>query len=165
MLSAKTHLPEAARVCEAVAAFVVCWTDGDLPLFFPPTQFAPSCRKSKSFRIQRNHKPGLFCDGTLQSKYAPCSDVQLNRTHGTINNLAWSDRTCALYAEERPRIPSRCRFAASLVKHCCLKSHSQRGRTSASRLYPELGSSRCTEVFELWGHRTSRDGASATKRR
>lgn len=37
MLSAEMQSLEAAHVGEVFAAFVVCWTDHDLPLFFPNT--------------------------------------------------------------------------------------------------------------------------------
>lgn len=50
MLRAEMRSAEAARVWEAFVAFVVCWTDRDLALSLP-TQFAPSCSKSKSFLI------------------------------------------------------------------------------------------------------------------
>lgn len=54
MLRAEMQSAEAARVWAAFAAFVVCWIDHDLALSLP-TQFAPSCSKSKSLLIQRNH--------------------------------------------------------------------------------------------------------------
>lgn len=138
MLSVEWQSPKAAYAWKWFAAFVVCWTDRDLPLF-SPTQFAPSCRKSKSFLIQRNHKPGLFYNDTVHSKYVLCSDVQLNCTRGNINNLAWSDRTCAFLCRRETQNPFQVHFCSITRKELLFEVAFPQGqKISASLLHPVI---------------------------
>lgn len=129
---------------------MVCWTDHDLPRFFPQTQFAPSCRKSKSFLIQRHHKPGLFYDDTVHRKYVLCSDVQLNCTRGNIKNLAWSDRARAFLCRRETQNPFQVHFCGITRKVLLFEVAFPQGQKSflLSFLHPVICCSRCIWTVE-----------------
>lgn len=79
-----------------------------------------------------------------------CAQMSSSIAH-VETSRTWPDLTgrVRFYAEERRRIPSRCTFAASLVKYCCLKLHSHRGRNPLlSFLHPVICCSRCIWMVE-----------------
>lgn len=79
-----------------------------------------------------------------------CAQMSSSIAH-VETSRTWPDLTgrVRFYAEGRRRIPSRCTFAASLVKYCCLKLHSHRGRNPLpSLLHPVICCSRCIWMVE-----------------